>query len=94
MKYLIALVSIALTSTALVGCDFNTPAAFNYGDALKSKCDIIRDQASESRAMISNAGAEMDRQSARDGYPSTYQQDMLAQDKAMYDGMLSANGCV
>ena len=94
MKYLPALAAFTLASTALVGCGSNVPAAFNYGDAFQSECDIIREQAKQSRAMISNAGAEMDRQSARDGYPANYQQDMLATDKAMYDGMLSANGCV
>ena len=94
MKLFTALAAITFASTALVGCDSNTPAAFNYSDAFQSKCDIIRDQAKQSRAMISNTGAEMDRQSARDGYPTNYQADMLAQDKAMYDGMLSANDCL
>ena len=93
MKLFTALAALTLASTALVGCGSETPAAFNYGDAFQSECDIIRDQAKQSRAMISNAGAEMDRQSARDGYPTNYQADMLATDKAMYDGMLSANNC-
>ena len=92
MKFFTALAAAAIAITT-VGCDSNSPAAFNYGDAFQSECDIIRDQAKQSRAMISNAGAEMDRQSARDGYPTNYQSDMLATDKAMYDGMLSANGC-
>ena len=93
MKRIITFAAVALCSVAAVGCGSETPAAFNYGDAFQSECDIIRDQAKQSRAMLSNAGAEMDRQSARDGYPTNYQADMLATDKAMYDGMLSANNC-
>ena len=93
MKPFAALAALTLASIALVGCDSNTPAAFNYTDAFQSECDIIRDQAKQSQAMLSSTGAEMDRQSARDGYPTNYQADMLATDKAMYDGMLSANGC-
>ena len=57
------------------------------------ECAIIRDQYAQSQKMLAATGAEMDRQSARDGYPSTYKQDMLAQDRAMYEAMLSHNGC-
>ena len=57
------------------------------------ECAIIRDQYAQSQKMLAATGAEMDRQSARDGYPSTYKQDMLATDRAMYEAMLSHNGC-
>ena len=58
------------------------------------ECQIIRDQARQSQMMLAGAGAEMDRQAARDGlHGTTFKKDMLATDKAMYDGMLRASGC-
>lgn len=57
------------------------------------ECAIIRDQYAQSQKMLAAAGAELDRQFARNGLPATAQADMLATDKAMYEAMLDHNNC-
>ena len=80
---------IAIAATAICCMGNEMPAKAFWVD----ECAIIRDQYAQSQKMLAATGAEMDRQSARDGYPSTYKQDMLAQDRAMYEAMLAHNGC-
>ena len=92
MKLITTLAAAAL-SIGVISCSSETPVVLDYSDVFSSECDIIRDQFKQSQAMLRETGREMDRQSARDGYPTNYERDMLAQDKAMYRGMASANGC-
>jgi len=90
---LFSTVVVISVAAALVSCGSETPVILDYSSAFDSECDIIRDQMKQSQAMLKASGREMDRQAARDGLATTYEQDMLATDRAMYEGMLSANGC-
>lgn len=80
---------IAIAATTICCLGNEMPAKAFWVD----ECAIIRDQYAQSQKMLSAAGAELDRQFARSGLPATAQSDMLATDKAMYEAMLSHNGC-
>jgi len=86
MKSLLALVALPFFAAPVV----SPPAAKAFW---VDECKIVRDQYRESQAMLRATGAEMDRQAAKDGLSTSFQKDMLAQDKAMYEALLAEKGC-
>ena len=75
MKKFLTFGAIALCSVSAIGCNSNTPLLLDYSDALSSECDIIRDQFKQSQSMLRETGREMDRQAARDGIPTNFEQN-------------------
>jgi hypothetical protein len=81
---------IAIAATAICCMGNDMPAQAFWVD----ECAIIRDQYAQSQKMLAATGAEMERQWRRNtGESSNFQADMLATDRAMYEAMLSHNGC-
>lgn len=80
---------IAITASLICCMGNEMPAQAFWVD----ECAIVRDQYAMTQKMTAATGAEMDRQSAANGSSYRYTDDMLAQNRAMYEAMLSHKNC-